>query len=100
MLHGHQVLGNGVPRVSPENQKRRGLGISLSVSSSYAHVPLKQSTLKQDIQERGAISYDQKYWPSSLIQICLKITTQPKADKPLPANASPGSGTQYHFWCQ
>lgn len=84
----------------PREPERKGVGISLSASSSYAHVPLKQITLKQDIWERGFISYDQKYWPSCLIQICLKTTTQPKVYKPLPPKASPISGTQHHFWWQ
>lgn len=55
ILRGHQMPGNGVPSVSPRNQERRGLGISSSASRSHAHVPLKQITLKKDIQKGSVI---------------------------------------------
>lgn len=74
MLHGHQMLGNGVSCLSPGSQERKGVGINLPASSLCARFPLKQMVLKQDTWDGRVTSYDKKCWPSCLIQMCLKGT--------------------------
>lgn len=61
-----------MPYLSPGCQYRKGMGNSLLVRNLRAHFPLEKIVFKQDIQEGGVSSSDQKCWPSCLIQICLK----------------------------